>query len=193
VLAQALRSLRLNPVTLHGTLKPAERLAALDLLGNPDGTTPLLVVATDRYIGEGFDCPRLDTVFLTFPLSSETPLTQYVGRILREHPGKTDAVVHDYADTRIPMLARMHGKRLTTYRRLGFTTGPVPLRLPLTAPPPTPTPIKVAAASDVGVSPTAAHVRAWARSAGLDVSARGRLRPDVWAAYRQAHPDGSDA
>jgi hypothetical protein len=47
-------------------------------------------------------------------------MTQYVGRILREHPGKLGVDVHDYADTKIPMLARMHGKRLTTYRRLGF-------------------------------------------------------------------------
>ena len=192
VLVQALRSLGLNPVTLHGRLTPAERVAALDALANPDGGVPLLVVATDRYIGEGFDCPDLDTVFLTFPISSETPLTQYVGRILREHPGKTDAIVHDYADTRIPMLARMHGKRLTTYRRLGFTTGPAPLRLQLTTPPPTPI-LTNEPASNVGVSPTAAQVRAWARGAGLDVSARGRPRPEVWTAYRQAHPDGNDA
>lgn len=68
-------------------------------------------MATDRYIGEGFDCPSLDTIFLTFPLSSDTPLTQYVGRILREHSGRTEAVVHYYADTKVPMLARMHGKR----------------------------------------------------------------------------------
>jgi hypothetical protein len=125
-LAGALRTRGCQPVTLYGGLKPKERLAALDRLAStPVGGAPLLVVATDRYIGEGFDCPRLDTVFLTYPLSSESPIIQYVGRILREHPGKTDAVVHDYADTKVPMLARMHGKRLTAYRRLGFAAGPV--------------------------------------------------------------------
>jgi superfamily II DNA or RNA helicase len=110
LLAKGLRGRGLHPVTLHGGLKPKQRLTALDALANPrHGQPPLVVVATDRYIGEGFDCPRLDTVFLTYPLSSESPLTQYVGRILREHPAKTEATVHDYADTKVPMLARMHG------------------------------------------------------------------------------------
>jgi superfamily II DNA or RNA helicase len=65
-LAGALRTRGCQPVTLYGGLKPKERLAALDRLAStPAGGAPLLVVATDRYIGEGFDCPRLDTVFLT--------------------------------------------------------------------------------------------------------------------------------
>jgi len=87
------------------------------------------VVATDRYIGEGFDCPRLDTLFLAFPVSSESPMTQYVGGILREHPGKPGAEVHDYADTKVPMLARMHGKRLITCRRRASRSRP-PSRRP---------------------------------------------------------------
>jgi hypothetical protein len=64
------RELGLDPLTRYGALKPAERLAALIRLASIDDTgPPLLVVATDKYIGEGFDCPRLDTVFLTHPLS----------------------------------------------------------------------------------------------------------------------------
>jgi superfamily II DNA or RNA helicase len=90
LLTAALRELGLDPLSLYGALKPAERLVALNQLASTvDTGPPLLVVATDKYIGEGFDCPRLDTVFLTYPLSSETPITQYVGRILREHAGKT--------------------------------------------------------------------------------------------------------
>jgi len=152
-------------------------------------------VATDRYIGEGFDCPRLDTLFLTTPISSEGPITQYVGRILREHPGKHAAEVHDYADTAIPMLARMHGKRLTTYRRLGFATGPRPNRpnttgvqdaLPIPATSERAAPRAIPAAPTP--APSAAQVRAWAQGAGIMVAAKGRLRPEVWAAYHHAHP-----
>jgi len=202
VLADGLRSRGLAPLALYGSLKPRERLAVLDQLGAaPDSGPPLLVVATDRYIGEGFDCPRLDTLFLAFPVSSEGPITQYVGRILREHPGKPGVEVHDYADTKIPMLARMHGKRLTTYRRLGFTVAPAPALPGL---------LEGLAAPDAGVAgggvahdtmcgaqpgdvtadrPAANCVRAWARSAGLEVPARGRLGSEIWSAYQQAHPD----
>ncbi len=199
VLTKGLRGRGLHPVTLHGGLKPKQRLTALDALADPrHGQPPLVVVATDRYIGEGFDCPRLDTVFLTYPLSSESPLTQYVGRILREHPGKTEATVHDYADTKVPMLGRMHGKRLTIYRRLGFSAGPVQTRLPR------PAAADAAARSDPPAAvvaqppepraldrPTervsAAQIRAWARAAGHDVADRGRLSAEIVLAYNQAH------
>lgn len=209
VLAAGLRSWGLAPLELHGSLKPRERLAVLDQLSvATDSGPPLLVVATDRYIGEGFDCPRLDTLFLAFPVSSESPMTQYVGRILRERPGKLGVEVHDYADTKVPMLARMHGKRLTTYRRLGFTAAPV-------APPPAtldsltaldalaapddakgvPAPIPAVASSagpdrTIAASPTASQVRAWARSAGMEVPARGRLGFEIWSAYQRAHDGG---
>jgi len=195
-LADDLTNRGLTPVVLHGTLKTAQRRAALEHLATtPDDGPPLLLVATDRYIGEGFDCPRLDTLFLTTPISSETPITQYVGRILREHPGKHAAEVHDYADTAIPMLARMHGKRLTTYRRLGFATGPRPNRPNTTAVQdalPIPATSERAGPRAIPAAPTpapdAAQVRAWAQGAGITVAAKGRLRPEVWAAYHDAHP-----
>ena len=82
---------------------------------------PMLLAATASYIGEGFDCPALDTLFLCSPSSSESIITQNVGRIMRDLPGKTTVEVHDYADTRVPMLTRMHGKRLTAYKKIGFT------------------------------------------------------------------------
>ena len=183
----------LEPLILHGTLKPSQRRAALDHLATaPTDGPPLLLVATDRYIGEGFDRPRLDTLFLTAPVSSEVPITQYVGRILREHPGKPSAEVHDYADTAIPMLARMHGKRLTTYRRLGFTPGPtVPAGPDTAAVPAAPTAhraIPEPARPPRPAGPTAAQVRAWALKAGMTMAAKGRLRPQVWNAYHHAHP-----
>ena len=185
------------------------RLAVLDQLSAaPDSGPPLLVVATDRYIGEGFDCPRMDTLFPAFPVSSEGPMTQYVGRILREHPAKPDVEVHDYADTKVPMLARMHGKRLTTYRRLGFSAAPVaspPATLDTVIASDLPAardnargqagPVEVMAPSApsgrrIAAGPTASQVRAWARSAGMEVPARGRLGFEIWSAYQRAHDGG---
>ncbi len=201
-----LRARGLQPLALYGSLKPKERLAVLDQLATaPAGGPPLLVVATDRYIGEGFDCPRLDTLFLAFPVSSESPVTQYVGRILRVHPGKPSAEVHDYADTKVPMLARMHGKRLTSYRRLGFTAasiarppaaksltmeedeaaasaqGPEPWSAPASPP------HNGSHPAEAAKEPAAAHIRTWARSVGIEVPARGRLSSDIRAAYQHAH------
>ena len=118
MLADAFRGQGLDALVLHGRLKPAERRAVYQRL-DEDGQ--LLLVATDRYVGEGFDCPRLDTLFLTFPVAGKSRIIQYVGRILRDHPGKRDAEVHDYVDEAIPMLAAMHRKRLVAYRQIGFS------------------------------------------------------------------------
>jgi hypothetical protein len=69
-----------------------------------------------------FDCPPLDTLFLAFPLAFKGRLVQYVGRVLRPLAEKTSIEVHDYVDFDIPVLARMHGKRLPAYASLGFDT-----------------------------------------------------------------------
>jgi superfamily II DNA or RNA helicase len=80
-----------------------------------------LILATGRYIGEGFDDHRLDTLFLTMPISWKGTLAQYVGRLHRQHDGKTEILVVDYVDETVPMLARMAAKRRTGYRALGYT------------------------------------------------------------------------
>jgi superfamily II DNA or RNA helicase len=98
-----------------------ERMAAIP----PDAER--LVVATGRYIGEGFDDPRLDTLFLTMPVSWRGTLVQYTGRLHRLHPGKRDVRVFDYVDRDIPMLLRMFEKRLRGYRAIGYARGEVPL------------------------------------------------------------------
>ena len=79
-----------------------------------------LILATGRYIGEGFDDPRLDTLFLTMPISWKGTLAQYVGRLHRLHDGKRDVLVVDYVDQTIPVLARMAAKRRAGYRALGY-------------------------------------------------------------------------
>lgn len=78
------------------------------------------IVATGSYLGEGFDEPHLDTLMLATPASWEGVITQYSGRLHREHEGKIEVVVHDYIDASIPMLERMYKKRLRIYKKLGY-------------------------------------------------------------------------
>jgi superfamily II DNA or RNA helicase len=80
----------------------------------------LVLVATGSYLGEGFDWPELDTLFLAFPVAFKGRVVQYVGRLLRAHEGKHHVELHDYVDSRIPVLDRMHTKRLPAYATLGF-------------------------------------------------------------------------
>ena len=82
----------------------------------------LLIVATGKYIGEGFDEPRLDTLFLAMPFSWKGTLAQYVGRLHRNYERKLDVRVYDYVDIHIPMLERMYQKRLKGYAELGYQT-----------------------------------------------------------------------
>jgi superfamily II DNA or RNA helicase len=72
------------------------------------------------FVGEGFDSPELDTLFLAGPVSFKGRLVQYAGRILRSHPGKTSAEVHYYHDVDTPVLAASHAKRAPGYVSLGF-------------------------------------------------------------------------
>ena len=87
---------------------------------NVDDDKERLILATGRYIGEGFDDARLDTLFLTMPIAWKGTLAQYVGRLHRQHDGKTDVLVVDYIDSAVPVLARMGAKRRTGYRALGY-------------------------------------------------------------------------
>ncbi len=82
----------------------------------------LIVIATGKYIGEGFDYPRLDTLFLASPIAWKGTLAQYAGRLHREYPGKQDVIVYDYVDIHIPVLERMYHKRLTSYAQIGYKT-----------------------------------------------------------------------
>lgn len=82
---------------------------------------PVIVVATGRYAGEGFDLPRLDTLCLAAPISGETPLSQYTGRLHRKFPGKKQVVVYDYVDFNEPLLEGMYHKRLRGYASLGYS------------------------------------------------------------------------
>ena len=106
-------------VALHGDMSAAANRAATERLAAPDGE-PCLVLATGRYIGEGFDEPRLDTLLLAMPIAWRGTVVQYAGRLHRAFPGKRDALIYDYVDAELPVLRRMFAKRLKAYRSLGY-------------------------------------------------------------------------
>src|SRR5438094_8254488 len=96
------------------------RTAVTDRLSHPGAGGGMLLVATASLLGEGFDCPPLDTLFLAFPIKFKGSVVQCVGRILRPTDTKTRIEVHDYVDIDVPVLARMHEARLAAYKSLGF-------------------------------------------------------------------------
>jgi superfamily II DNA or RNA helicase len=108
-------------LVLRGGMTPAER-NALEVSGDGVGRSgQRLVIATGRYIGEGFDDARLDTLFLAMPISWKGTLVQYAGRLHRLHPGKTEVRIFDYVDQQVPVLLRMFEKRRRTYRSIGYS------------------------------------------------------------------------
>lgn len=109
-----------NLAVLRGGMSAADRKASEVALQVSDDQERL-ILATGRYIGEGFDDHRLDTLFLTMPISWRGTLAQYVGRLHRQHDGKSEVLVVDYVDEAVPMLVRMAAKRRTGYRALGYT------------------------------------------------------------------------
>jgi superfamily II DNA or RNA helicase len=108
-----------NLVVLRGGMSAAERKASDSALRVTDDQERL-ILATGRYIGEGFDDQRSDALFLTMPISWKGTLAQYVGRLHRQHAGKTEVLVVDYVDDLVPVLARMAAKRRSGYRALGY-------------------------------------------------------------------------
>lgn len=109
-----------DPVVLRGGLTATQRRAAVARLVPSTDGPPLLAVATGPYVGEGFDCPALDTLFLACPIAHRGRLVQYAGRVLRPHPGKPTAEVHDYHNAHVGVLASSLAKRAPGYIKLGF-------------------------------------------------------------------------
>ncbi len=118
-LTAALSGKGAEPVMLNGLQGKKERAALLKAVQETPADKPLVVVATGQYLGEGFDCPQMDALFMAAPSSFKGRLVQYVGRVLREHPGKTNALVYDYVDSQIGVLKSMYYRRLKAYKTLG--------------------------------------------------------------------------
>ncbi|MCP3997072.1 MAG: DEAD/DEAH box helicase family protein [bacterium] len=119
-LAKHLHGPARNLIVLHGGMKAKDRRAAIRQLTSIPENEERLVLATGRFIGEGFDDARLDTLFLAMPVSWRGTLVQYAGRLHRKHHGKTEVRMMDYVDRDVPMLARMFERRMRGYRAMGY-------------------------------------------------------------------------
>ncbi len=108
-------------VTLRAGLGKKQRRAVGDRLATIPPDTPRVILATGKYVGEGFDDPRLDTLFLTLPVSWRGTIAQYAGRLHRLYDGKREVRIYDYADLEVPMLARMFDRRCRGYEAVGYT------------------------------------------------------------------------
>ena len=125
-------------IRLQGGMGKKSMRVALD--GLAADRANLVLLATGKFVGEGFDDPVLDTLFLAMPVSWRGTIAQYVGRLHRLHEGKTEVRVYDYADLNVPMLSRMFDRRCAGYEAVGYS-----LLLPASAipgwPPGVPLPI----------------------------------------------------
>lgn len=110
-------------ISLTGTGTIKQKREKLTLVEQYPVDQPLLIIATGKYVGEGFDVPRLDTLFLVMPFSWKGTLAQYAGRLHRLYRGKNNVRIYDYVDVHVPVLERMYGKRLKGYRDLGYQLG----------------------------------------------------------------------
>ena len=113
-----------NVLILRGGQGAKQRRSVMQRLEEIPDSEERILVATGRYIGEGFDDARLDTLFLAMPVSWRGTLAQYVGRLHRLHPAKREVLVYDYVDEPVPVLRRMMQKRVSAYRNLGYSVEP---------------------------------------------------------------------
>jgi len=105
---------------LHGRLSKKQRASIFSELKSLEGSTPHILLATGRLIGEGFDHPPLDTLVLAMPISWKGTLQQYAGRLHRDHADKRDVRIYDYVEGDQPQLARMWDKRQRGYHAMGY-------------------------------------------------------------------------
>lgn len=110
-------------ITLRGGMGRKQLKAMMEKLHSIPEEDERVIISTGKYIGEGFDDSRLDTLFLTMPISWKGVLQQYAGRLHRAHDNKTEVVIYDYVDSNVPVLAAMYHKRLKGYKGMGYSAG----------------------------------------------------------------------
>lgn len=107
-------------VILKGGMGNKQRKSTLDIIKSFSKDERFIILATGKYIGEGFDESRLDTLFLTMPISWKGVLQQYAGRLQRMYEGKNVVKIYDYVDNNVLLLVKMYNKRLKGYRNLDY-------------------------------------------------------------------------
>jgi len=120
VLAHLLAGRIQNIFTMAGGMGKKQRRQLMEHIAAVPADEPRVIVATGRYLGEGFDDTRLDTLFLTLPISWRGTLIQYAGRLHRLNEEKKRVIIYDYVDFEVPVVARMYAKRRSGYKSIGY-------------------------------------------------------------------------
>ncbi len=119
-LSERLKSYADRLILLTGANGTKARRAQVEELNNVDDAESLILVGTGSLLGEGFDFPRLDTLFMATPVSGENVVEQYVGRLNRDYESKENVIVYDYVDSHIPKFDKMYAARLKAYKKIGY-------------------------------------------------------------------------
>jgi len=120
VLASLLAPHIQNVIVMRGGMGKRQRQQLAERIASLPADQPRVIVATGRYLGEGFDNDQLDTLFLGLPISWRGTLTQYAGRLHRLNEAKKEVIIYDYVDVNVPVLAKMHARRRSGYKAIGY-------------------------------------------------------------------------
>jgi len=120
ILAEMLRQNIPDAISVTGGMGNKDTRETMQRISDFPKDKPVTIIATGRFIGEGFDEPRLDTLFLAMPISWKGTLQQYAGRLHRLFEGKKEALIFDYIDIRVQMFERMYNRRLSGYASIGY-------------------------------------------------------------------------
>lgn len=105
---------------LSGENTKKQHHAVLEQMKQVKADKSMILVATGKLIGEGFDYPRLDTLIMATPVSWKSVVEQYAGRLNRDYEGKESVIIYDYVDSHISMFEKMYYKRLKAYKQIGY-------------------------------------------------------------------------
>ena len=119
-LSERLKTYADRLILLTGANGTKARRAQVEELNKVDNSDSLILVGTGSLLGEGFDFPRLDTLFMATPVSGENVVEQYVGRLNRDYDGKENFIVYDYVDSHIPKFDKMYSARMKAYKKIGY-------------------------------------------------------------------------
>ena len=105
---------------MTGNNSKKEHKKILEQMQQVDKAETLILIATGSLVGEGFNFPRLDTLFMATPVSFRGVVEQYAGRLNRDYADKENVIIYDYVDNHIPMFDNMYAKRLKAYKQIGY-------------------------------------------------------------------------